>query len=366
MIYLDNAATTRPCPEAVAAAEYAAKTCWGNPSASYSAGREARLLLEKARASVAGALGGRPGELIFTSGGTEADNHAILGAAARMRHGGKHIIGGETEHEAVLAPLKLLKARGYDVTLLPPDGSGAVPLSLIEGALREDTILVTLMLVNNETGAVNPVGEVARLLRAKGSRALLHTDAVQAFKKIPFSAAALGADMVTVSAHKIHGLKGAGALWLRSGVKLEPLLYGGGQEGGSRSGTEALPAIAAFGAAAGLEGGADYGRFAEILRRELEGAVFIGKDTAPHIQCVSFPGCKAEVLANCLDGVGICVSRGSACAKGRRSHVLEAMRLPPEVIDGALRVSFSEYTTEDDVRAFCAEVNKAKRRYFQK
>jgi cysteine desulfurase len=341
------------------------KTCWGNPSAAYSIGREAKSLLDKARFSVAEALGGRAEEVIFTSGGTEADNHAILGSASRLRHRGKHIISGETEHEAVLEPLLYLKTKGYDITLLPPDKSGAVPLSSIENALRDDTVLVSLMLVNNETGAANPVSEVSQLLKSKKSIALLHTDAVQAFKKIPFNVRTLGADLVTVSAHKIHGIKGAGALWVKEGVKLSSFIYGGGQEGGSRSGTEALPAIAAFGAAAEQKGKANNKKFIEIMHHEIPDAIFIGEDTAPHIQCLSLPGCKAEVLANHLDSVGICVSRGSACAKGRRSHVLTSMLLSPKVIDGALRVSFSDYTTEEDVYIFCSELNKAKKRYFR-
>ncbi len=366
IIYLDNAATTRPCPEAAAAAENAILNRWGNPSASYSMGREARVLLEEARSSVAQALGGRPDELVFTSGGTEGDNYAIFGAANRQRHLGRHIISGQTEHEAVLEALKQLGASGFEITLLQPDENGSIPLSAVEAALREDTILVSLMLVNNETGAVNPVGEVSRLLKARASKALLHTDAVQAFKKIPFTVKSLGADIVTVSAHKIHGVKGAGAVWMKKGVRLNPLMYGGGQEGGSRSGTEAVPAIAAFGAAARRKSADNYRRLNDILRTELPGAVFIGRDTAPHIQCLSLRGCKAEVLANYLDSVGICVSRGSACAKGRRSHVLRAMGLPADIIDGALRVSFSEYTTEDEILTFCAELKKAAARYFGK
>jgi cysteine desulfurase len=366
MIYLDNAATTRPGSEAVIAAENTMKEYWGNPSAAYLAGRQARAVLEEARASVAAALGGKPDEITFTSGGTEADNHAIFGAATHMRHQGKHIISSETEHEAVLEPLRYLKTKGYDITLLPPDSNGATSLSMVENALREDTVLVTLMLVNNETGAVNPIGDISRLLKKYNSRALLHTDAVQAFKKAAFSVKTLGADLVSVSAHKIHGIKGAGALWIKEGVKVNGFMHGGGQEGGNRSGTEAMPAIAAFGAAARLECNKNYGKFIEILHEELTDAVFIGEGTAPHIQCLSMRGCKAEVLANYLDSVGICVSRGSACAKGRRSHVLEAMKLPTDVIDGALRVSFSEYTTEEEVYTFCKELNKAKNRYFKR
>jgi cysteine desulfurase len=364
MIYLDNAATTKPSPEAVAAAEHAMTVCWGNPSASYKPGRDAKALLEAARASVARALGGKTEEVIFTSGGTEADNQALIGAATKQRHRGRHIISSLTEHEAVLETLKYLKAEGYDVTLLPPEKDGVVSLSAVEAALREDTIMISLMLVNNETGAINPVTQVSSMLKDRGSMALLHTDAVQAFKKIPFSVRTLGADLVTVSAHKIHGIKGAGALWIRNGVKLNPFIYGGGQEGGSRSGTEAGPAIAAFGAAASIEFNKNYAPLRQILVNELPEAVFIGEGTAAHINCLALHGCKAEVLASYLDSIGICVSRGSACAKGRRSHVLTAMGLKPEIIDAALRVSFSEYTTEEEVYTFCTELKKARDRFF--
>jgi cysteine desulfurase len=366
IIYLDSAATTKPSEEAVAAAEHAMTKCWGNPSASYSAGREAKNLLDSARLSVAKALGGRPEELVFTSGGTEADNQAVIGAARKQKHRGRHIISSLTEHEAVLEALKYLGSEGYEITLLSPDKSGAVSVSAVEEALKEDTILVSLMLVNNETGAVNPISRVASLIKAKGSSALLHTDAVQAFKKIPFSVKSLGADLVALSAHKIHGIKGAGALWVREGVKLNNFIHGGGQEKGSRSGTEAMPAIAAFGAAADVIFKNNYSALRQILINELPEAVFIGEDTAAHINCLSLPGCKAEVLATALDGQGIYVSRGSACTKGRRSHVLTAMGLAPELIDGALRISFSEYTTEEEVYVFCKELKGARDRYFPK
>jgi cysteine desulfurase len=365
-IYLDNAATTKPCPEAAAAAENAILKCWGNPSASYSAGREARILLEEARASVAQALGARPEEVIFTSGGTESDNYALLGAANRQKNLGRHIISGQTEHEAVLETLRQLGTAGFEITLLPPDEKGSISLSSVESALREDTILVSLMLVNNETGAVNPVGEVSKLLKARASKALLHTDAVQAFKKLPFTVKSLGADIVTVSSHKIHGVKGAGAVWVKKGIRLNPLIYGGGQEGGSRSGTEAVPAIAAFGSAARRKSSDNFKRLNDMLRAQLPEAVFIGRDTVPHIQCLSLRGCKAEVLANYLDSVGICVSPGLGLCEGQRSHVLRAMGLPADLIDGALRVSFSEIHDRGRSLTFSAELKKAAARYFGK
>ena len=376
MIYLDNAATTRPCPEAVSAMEKALRETWGNPSASHGPGRMARALLEESRDAVKKALNAANGTLVFTSGGTEADNQALRGGALHGRGRGKHIISSQAEHEAVLNTLRALGGRGWEVTLLPPDAYGRISPEAVEDALREDTVLVSLMLVNNETGAVNDIPAVKELLRRRGSAALLHTDAVQAFCKLPMSPARLGADLISLSGHKIGGPKGVGALWMREGLKLSPLLEGGGQEGGLRSGTEPMPAIAGFGAAAkaaavrGAEAAeAHYARLRQVLEEALPRALLVGRDTAfcaGHICCLSFPGARAEVLQNWLDGQGICVSRGSACAKGRRSHVLTAMGLSSAVIDGALRVSFSPETTEEEVLRFCSLAAEAADRFFPK
>ncbi len=375
MIYLDNAATTRPCAEAVDAMTRALTENWGNPSATHGPGRNARQLLEESRRAILTALRAKNGTLVFTSGGTEADNQALKCAARQARHRGRHILSSAVEHEAVLNSLKDLTAEGWEVTLLHPDETGRIPTSSVAEALREDTVLVSLMLVNNETGAVNDISGVRELLRQRGSAALLHTDAVQAFTKLPFSPAELGADMISLSGHKIGGPKGIGALWLRQGLKLPPLIHGGGQEGNLRSGTEAMPAIAGFGAAAKAAGERDIRALAEkyaalrgLLAERLPEAVLIGgisDGCVGHICCVSFPGCRAEVLQNWLDSQGVCVSRGSACAKGRRSHVLEAMGLSSAVIDGALRVSFSPDTTEADIEGFCSLVKEAKERFFR-
>ena len=373
MIYLDNAATTRPCPQAVQAMHSAMTELWGNPSAAYGPGREAKAALDRAREQVLRALGpgAEAGKLTFTSGGTEADNLALKCGAFRQRHRGKHILSSPVEHDAVLKSLASLRSQGWEVTLLQPDGDGRVTPEAVEAALREDTVLVSLMLVNNETGAVTDIPGIRSVLDRHGSAALLHTDAVQGFLKRPWSPGSLGADMITLSAHKICGPKGAGALWVRSGLRLEPLLHGGGQEEGLRSGTEAMPAILAFGAAAEAmaargDMSSRYAALREILRRELPGAVFVGGggECSPHICCVSFPGARAEVLQSWLDSKGVCVSRGSACAKGRRSHVLEALGLPAGVIDGALRVSFGPDTAEEDVLRFCALVRECVSRYF--
>lgn len=337
--------------------------CYGNPSAGYFLGREAAKRLKSARDSVASAMGAKSEEVFFTSGGTESDNWALRGAAKLMRHKGKHIITSKIEHEAVLKTAESLENEGYEVTYLDPDKDGRISAESVKGALREDTILISIMLVNNETGAVNSIREIADVL--KGSNALLHTDAVQAFLKVPFSARTLGADMISVSSHKIHGPKGAGALYIRSGLRLPSILTGGEQESARRPGTEATPAIFAFGAAA--EAGrktmaldientlAVKNHTLAQIRNRLPDVLVLGASDAPHILNISLPGYKSEVLMNFLEAEGICVSKSSACRRGARSHVLEAMRLKSEVIDGAIRLSFSQYNSPDEGERF-AEV----------
>ena len=370
-IYLDNAATTQVCPEAVRAALDAMTVHYGNPSSTHAPGREAARLLEQARGSVARALGCAPGELYFTSGGSEGDNWAVrCGALSRSRVG-KHIVSSAAEHSAVLKTLAYLESQGYAVTYLKPRPDGAVALADVLGALREDTCLVSLMLVNNETGAVTDVSGIAQAIRAQNPNTLIHTDAVQAFLKVPFSASSLGADLVTVSGHKVHAPKGVGALYIRGGLHLAPLIHGGGQERGLRAGTEPLPLIAAFGAAceAALPTLAeDQARMAalrahaaERLQAENEMLRLIGGG-APQILSLSLPGWRSEVLMNCLEAEGISVSKSSACKKGGRSYVLEAMGLPANVIDGALRVSFSRFSTMEEADAFCAALTAARKR----
>ena len=366
--YLDNAATTRVCPEAAEAAVYAMTECYGNPSSTHRKGREAAKLLSRAREQVALALGCRPAELVFTSCGSESDNWALLGGAESARRVGRHIVSSAVEHDAVRRSLDLLEQRGFEVTRLTPDASGAIRVADVAGALREDTALVSLMLVNNETGGVTDVAGVAKLLKERGSRALLHTDAVQGFLKVPFSASSLGADLISVSGHKIHAPKGVGALYIRSGLRLRPFVVGGSQEDGRRAGTEALPQIAAFGAAAELakkDMEASCARMAAYkagtlarLRAAIGELQWVESD-APHILSVSLPGWRSEVLMNFLEAREIYVSKSSACKKGGRSHVLEAMGLSGRVIDGALRIGFSRFTTDGDVEALCAALIEA-------
>ena len=366
--YLDNAATTAVCPEAAEAALRAMTVCYGNPSSTHAKGREAARLLAASRGEVAEALGCAPEELVFTSCGSESDNWALLAGAEAAKRIGKHVVSSAVEHDAVRKSLDLLEQRGWEVTRLRPDASGAIRVEDVRAALRGDTALVSLMLVNNETGGVTDIASVARMVRAEGSRALLHSDAVQGFLKVPFSAKTLGADLISVSGHKIHAPKGVGALYIRSGLRLRPFVVGGSQEGGRRAGTEALPQIAAFGAAARLAGAhmaentarmaALKARTLACLRAGIPELQWIDS-AAPHILSISLPGWRSEVLMNFLEARGIYVSKSSACKKGGRSHVLEAMGLSPRVIDGALRIGLSRYTTSEDIDALCLALREA-------
>ena len=358
--YLDNSATTRVCPEAAQAALDAMLENYGNPSSTYTKGREAKKLLDRSRKLVAGALGCEASELVFTSCGSESDNWALLSGAEAMSRKGKHIITSLVEHDAVRKSAEELERRGYEVTYLKPDHTGAIRPEDVCAALRPDTILVSLMLVNNETGAVTDISAVSRILKEKGSAALLHTDAVQAFMKLDFTAKSLGADLISISGHKVHAPKGIGALYIRKGLRLRPYIMGGAQEDGRRAGTEAVPQIAAFGEAARIakaglrENIAHMAALKAAAAEGLKAAIpelRMIETAAPHILSVSLPGFRSEVLMNFLEAREIYVSRSSACKKGARSHVLEAIGMEPRLIDGALRVGFCRYNTEEDVAA---------------
>lgn len=359
MIYLDNSATTKPCIQAVEAMTKALSQDWGNPSALYNFGIDAARQLRIARSQVAAALGAETDRVFFTSGGTEADNWAIFGTVKRMGKRGKHIITTATEHHAVLNCTKELEAQGYEVTYLKPDKTGQTSLEELKNTLRKDTILVSIMMVNNEVGSVMPISQMAKLTHKLCPDAIFHTDAVQGFLKVPFQAKTLGADLISVSSHKIHGPKGAGALYISPRLKsFPPLLLGGGQEAGYRSGTEGTPAI--FGFAAAAEAGGK--TFREDAAREkvlvaylveklssLPEVMINGAHEAPHILSVSIPGVPTQNSINILQDRGICVSAGSACAKGHRSHVLTAMGIVPEIIDCTFRVSLCRDTTQEEL-----------------
>lgn len=361
MIYFDNSATTRPCNTAVAAMTDALTNSWANPSALYQFGFEAAKLLRYSRSQVATALGAEVDRVFFTSGGTEADNWAIVGTVKKLGKRGKHILTTAIEHHAILNTMQLLESQGFEVTYLQPNAHGQIDLDDFNAALRSDTILVSVMMVNNEVGSVMPIAQMARLTHRRCPNALFHTDAVQGFLKIPFVAKTLGADLISLSSHKVHGPKGCGALYISPKLKSFPaLLQGGGQESGYRSGTEATPAILGFGGACAEV----FQTFKEDIAREqgllskiveeisaMDGVQINGCHEAPHILSLSIPGVPTQNSINILQDQGIYVSAGSACAKGHRSHVLTAMKLSPEIIDSSFRLSLSRETTQEDVDA---------------
>ena len=355
MIYLDNSATTKPCPEAVAAMTEAMTSAWGNPSALYDFGIQAARQVRAARHTLAKALGAEPDRVYFTSCGTEADNWAVYGTVRKLGKRGKHIVTTAMEHHAILNCMKDLEAQGYEVTYLQPDSLGNITVEQLKQALRKDTILVSVMMVNNEVGSLQPIAQMARLTHRLAPEAIFHTDAVQGFLKVPFQAKTLGADLISLSSHKIHGPKGAGALYISPRLKSFPaFIQGGGQEGGYRSGTEATPAIFAF-AAAAEAGRQDTAREKELLNSlcgklsALPGLVLTGAHEAPHILNIAIPGVPTQNTINILQDAGICVSAGSACAKGHRSHVLTAMGIPGETIDSAFRVSLCRDNTQEEI-----------------
>lgn len=368
MIYLDNSATTKPCKEAVEAITAALTESWANPSGLYSFGIDAARQLKAARSKVAAALGAEPDRVFFTSGGTEADNWALISSAKRFGKKNKHIITAAIEHHAILNCVKELESQGFEVTYLQPNELGQITLDSLKAALRKDTFLVSIMMVNNETGAVMPISQMAKLTHRVCPDAIFHTDAVQGFLKVPFQAKTLGADLISISSHKVHGPKGAGALYISPRIKSFPaLLIGGGQENGYRSGTEATPAIMGFAAACE----ACCATFKEDIAREkeliaylvqqlqpLNGVVINGIHEAPHVLNISVPGVPTQNSINILQDAEICVSAGSACAKGHRSHTLTAMGLSPEVMDGSFRVSICRNTSKEELDKLVAVIEK--------
>ena len=364
MIYLDHAATT-PVPREVADTMYEVLTKqFGNPSSQYQLGADMKKQVEGWRKTVAGAMGCEAKQLYFTACGTEGDNWAIQAACWQNRHLGRHIVTTAVEHSAVLECCKWMEQQGYEVTRITPDGKGSITAEQVLEAVRPDTALVSVMMVNHELGNVYPIADIAKGLAAKNPKTLLHTDAVQGFLKVPFSAKALGADFITISGHKIGGPKGVGALYIGPRVRNpRPLLAGGGQEGGLRSGTEATAQIAGFAKAVELrtEGLADkLARMAELKAYAAErltaipDLTVISDGTAPHILAVSLAGWPSQNIVNDLSAQGICISAGSACHQGKPSHVVAALKLPKRVAGGVIRLSFGPETTEADIDA-CAE-----------
>lgn len=365
--YLDNSATTPVCPQAAEKAMEMMTGCYGNPSSLHSLGAAAERELNAARQKVALLVGCRPEELIFTSGGTEANNLAVFGGTAAKRRAGRHIVTTAVEHASVAASVTELERQGCEVTRLIPGPEG-LTAEQVAAACRPDTVLVSIMMVNNETGARFPIERIVPSVRRAAPGALIHCDAVQAAGKLPLNAARLGVDMMTVSSHKIHGPKGAGALFLRKGARILPRSYGGSQENGLRPGTEAVPLLAAFGAAAeALPSFAEQeALFAALRRRLLDGlagregiVVNSPADGVPYIFNLSVPGVRSETMMHFLAERGVYVSSGSACSKGKKSPVLTALGFSAPRIDSALRLSFTHTTVPEEIDQFLAALGEA-------
>lgn len=365
--YLDNSATTRCSDRACQLMVDLLTKDYGNPSSLHMKGIEAERFVETAKKKIAKTLRVSEKEIIFTSGGTESNNLAIIGAAMANRRAGNHIITTSIEHASVENPMEFLKEQGFDITYLSVDENGIISLEELEEAVTEQTILVSMMQVNNEIGAIEPVAEAAELIKKKNPDTLIHVDAIQSYGKMYIYPKKLGIDMLYVSGHKIHGPKGSGFLWVKEKTKLKPLILGGGQQKGMRSGTENVPAIAGLGEAAEeIYENLDekrahlYGlkqRFIDGIEK-LEGTHVNGKtgeDSALHIVSVSFEGIRSEVLLHSLEDRGIYVSSGSACSsnnhagKQKGSKTLRNIHLKENLLDSTLRFSFSVHTTEEEI-----------------
>lgn len=365
--YLDNSATTKPCKRARENIIRAIDECWGNPSSLHTKGIEADVLLLESRRALAKALSADEKEIYFTSGGTESNNIAIFGAAYAGKRKGNKIITSAIEHPSVHKCFDKLESEGFEVVKIGVDSKGMLDLSQLEKEVDEKTVLVSIMAVNNEVGTIEPFAEIKNIVKRKNSPALIHVDAVQAFGKLPLNMKKLGADLLSVSSHKIHGPKGVGALYIKNGTKLSPRIFGGGQEKDIRPGTEPMPAIAGFcGAVEELKVKESLEKitklrddFVEELS-SLDGIIINSPDHAlPYIVNISLEGLRSETVLNLLSQMGIYVSSGSACAKGHKSHVLTAMGLDSSIIDSSLRVSLSRFTTKEELDYFIEGIKKA-------
>lgn len=367
-IYLDNSATTMVCSQACKKAVELMTTKYGNPSSLHSKGFEAQQELEAARRAAADLLSAETGEIYFTSGGTESNNTAVFGAAEALCRRGKKIVTTAFEHSSVIEAVQALEKKGFEAIYLAPDKKGRISTEALANAIDKDTVLVSIMAVNNETGAIQPIETVKKIIDRSGSPALFHVDAVQAFGKLPVKPQKTGIDLLSASSHKIHGPKGAGILYIKKGVRIIPLHYGGEQEKKLRPGTESAPLICAMGEA--IKALPDMKQELEFMKalssRCREGLMKIenvhinsDEDCLPYIINFSVKGIRSETMLHYLASKGIYVSSGSACAKGKKSHVLQAMGLSPELTDSAVRVSFSRYNTAEDVDELIKEVINA-------
>lgn len=362
IIYLDNSATTKPCASCVTQTVYALEENWGNPSSLYSHGINAEVLMSEVREKIADTVCCRDDEIFFTSGGTEANNLAIRGVAQKHKRRGNKIITTSVEHPSVLNTCDSLEKEGFEIVKIKPESDGHIDFEKIKNAIDDKTILVTMMLVNNETGCIFPVKETAEHIKANKLSVILHSDCVQAFGKLTIDVASLGADLITASGHKIHGPKGIGFLYKSRKVNIEPVVFGGNQEKGLRSGTESIPLIAGLGGALGelavkqsLTRVTALHSYAENKLLTVPGLIVNTPKTniLPYIINISIPGYRSETMLHFLESKNIFVSSGSACSKGKGSHVLNEMGLEPKIIDSALRISFSKNSTEEEIDALC-------------
>ena len=367
-VYLDNSATTQVFPEVAEAMTQIMCLKYGNPSSMHLKGMEAENQIRKAKETLAGILKCTEKEILFTSGGTESDNLALRGVAEAYKRRGKHLITTMIEHPAILQTMKYLEEQGFEVTYLPVDGSGRIRLEDLQAALREDTILVSIMHTNNEVGAQQPIAEAGALIKKYNPEILFHVDAVQGFGKAKILPKKMNVDLLSVSGHKIHGPKGIGFLYVADKVRLKPILFGGGQQGNLRSGTENVPGIAGMAMAAKKlydAYDADIDKLTQLKALMIEGLRQIenvqingllpeapnGEGTAPHIVSASFRGVRSEVLLHALEEKGIYVSAGSACSshKPQPSATLKAMGVEKVLLESTIRFSFSVFTTQEEL-----------------
>lgn len=374
-VYFDNSATTKPCKEAVDAANKAITELWGNPSSLHELGSLASSELRKARKNVSKLLGVPEDKFFFTSSGTTANNTAIFGAYEKLKREGNRIVSTAIEHPSVSEPIKRLESYGVEVIRLMPDKNGKINEDELLESINKNTILVSLMAVNNEVGSILPVNAVRSAVKRAGAPALIHADCVQALSKIPVTPKTVDADIITVSGHKIHALKGVGGIYVKSQNLIKPYILGGGQEKNMHSGTEATPAIFSFGAAAlsamDVRRHSDYVK--SLKERFLKGiedlscvTVNSPEDAIPYIVNISILGLPSQPTVNFMSSKGICISAGSACKTGHRSPVLTAMGLSPEIIDSAVRISFSRYNTPEEIDILINAVKEAAEKYGKK
>ncbi len=361
--YLDNSATTRCSDKAAELMMKLLLEDYGNPSSLHMKGVIAEKYINEAKKQIAKTLKAQEKEIVFTSGGTESNNLAIIGSAMANRRAGMHVITSSIEHASVSNPMAYLEEQGFEVTYLPVDSKGVISMEALKNAIREDTILVSLMQVNNEIGAIQPIEEAGKIIKAANPDIIFHVDAIQAYGKMRIAPKKLNIDLLSVSGHKIHGPKGSGFLYIKDKTKIRPVIFGGGQQKGMRSGTENVPAIAGLGLAAEEI----YTDFEEKIDRmyalreyfieqvtQIEGVSVNGQSqraSAPHVVSVSICGVRAEVMLHTLEDRGIYVSAGSACSSNKPSvsHTLKSIGLAPELLDSTIRFSFSVHTTKEEL-----------------